>query len=61
LHGDGQVSSAPEINLPSNGERHDWANCAMQILRFARKMQSAEDVELWRRRDRVFRYLASAR
>jgi hypothetical protein len=61
LHGEGKAPSLPQDTSVEDRPRHDWASCAAQILKFAQEMKSAEDVELWRRRDRAFRYLVSAR
>ena len=40
---------------------HDWKGCAAQIFEFAEQMRKSEDVEVWRKRDRAFRYAMAKR
>jgi len=60
LHGRDVAALSP-ISGTSHGACHDWKACAAQIFSFAEQMRKSEDVEVWRKRDRALRYVASSR
>jgi hypothetical protein len=60
LQNKGRPASSLE-RRPSVAVLHGWSQCAVQILEFAQQMRGSEDIEVWRERDRVFRYLKSKR
>ena len=60
LHGKDEPQVRPVIGSMA-AVHHGWKECAEQILRFAERMQRAEDVNVWRKRDRALRYAWSKR
>jgi hypothetical protein len=60
LHGKDGAASSPTNNA-GHGPSHDWKACAAQIFDLAEQMRKSEDVEVWRKRDRALRYVASKR
>jgi glycosyltransferase involved in cell wall biosynthesis len=58
LHGNDKAPS-PHSRGAVNETPYDWKSCAAHILQFAEQMQTSENVEVWRERDRALRYVAS--
>jgi glycosyltransferase involved in cell wall biosynthesis len=60
LHGAAEALPHLAGAMP-RGPAHDWKACASQLLEFADKMRAAENVEIWRKRDRALGYVKAGR
>ena len=61
LHGEDGCRAHDVAGASMDTAAHGWKGCAEQFFAFADEMRKSENVEVWRARDRAFRYVKSRR